>query len=98
MTRQTTVRSALGPVEVSYVDDVVSDAGKSLDALGHVSFVRRQIQIRNGMHATQEAHTLRHEWVHLVLWDSGAGNLFSEQKTEVICDAIATALVGVPIP
>lgn len=95
--RQMSVHSVLGPVAVIYVDEVLSDQGKPLEALGHISFERRLIQIKNGLHPTQEAHTLRHEWVHLVLWDSGASNLLSERKTEVLCDALATALIAVPI-
>ena len=97
--RQPTLQSVLGPVEVAYVDEIVADGGKVLaDTLGHVSFLRRRIQIKNGLHPTQEAHTLRHEWVHLVLFDSGAYNLFTERNTEVLCDALATALIAVPLP
>ena len=96
--RVTTVPTALGPAEVRYVDDVTSESGKVLDALGYVHYGTRTIQIKNGLHPTQEAHTLRHEWMHLVLWDSGAINHLSRKRQELVCDVVATALLGWPLP
>lgn len=92
------VQTALGPVPVVYVDAITSDEGKVLDALGYVSFTKRRVQIRNGQDPRTEAHTLLHEWAHLILWDSGANNFLSCKKTEVMCDVIATALLSLPIP
>ena len=97
--RPDTVFTALGPVEVVYVAEILSDAGEPItDALGHVSFMRRRIQILDGLHPDAEAHALRHEWVHLVLFDSGADNFLTERRTELLCDTFATALLRSPPP
>ena len=97
--RQGTLHSVLGPIEVVYVDVIRDDAGAVVeDALGYFSGGRRLIQILNGQHPAQEAHTLRHEWIHVALWDSGATNLLSDVTTEVLCDVLATALITVPLP
>jgi hypothetical protein len=96
--RPATVPTALGPAEVRYVDEVRSESGKVLDALGYVHYGTRTIQIKTGLHPAQEAHTLRHEWMHLVLWDSGAINHLSRKRQELVCDVVATALLGWPLP
>ena len=96
--RPTSLPSTLGPVEVRYVDKIINDNGKVENAMGFVSFKDRVIQILNNMNQIAESHTLRHEWVHLVLWDSGADNLLTEKQAEVICDALATALISTPFP
>lgn len=78
-----------------YVDKIRNNAGKKLklDVLGLFSGTHRRIQVKTGLHPTQERHTLFHEWVHLVLWDSGLSNIFSAEQQEAICDALASALV-----
>jgi Zn-dependent peptidase ImmA (M78 family) len=96
--RPTSVPTALGPAEVVYVDQIKSESGKVLNALGYVHYNTRRIQILNGLHPSQEAHTLRHEWMHLVLWDAGAVNALSRKKQELVCDVVATALLMWPVP
>jgi hypothetical protein len=76
---------------------VKSDAGKVLSALGHTSFRNRRIQILDGLPPETEAHTLRHEWVHVMLWDFGA-TFISGKREEMVCDVIATALLAYPVP
>lgn len=97
MKRITRLTTALGPVHVVYVDEVVNDDGKKINALGHCSFQTRRIQIKTGLHPQQEAHTLRHEWAHLVIWDAGISHFLNHKRTEAVCDAFATALLGVSL-
>ena len=97
--RNESVRTALGAVAVAYVPEVKSDGGRVLtDCLGHASFEQRKIQVKTGMHATSEAHTLRHEWAHFVCFDAGLSNILTNKQVEMICDAFARALYDVSLP
>jgi len=86
-----TVYSALGPVPVTIVADLVDGDGEALMGLWLPE--SRTIQLRAGMNPIATFATLLHERVHQILWDSGAKPL-DEDEEERICDAISTALVA----
>jgi hypothetical protein len=93
--RPSTIKSALGPVAVRYVDEIRDSKGKKVDGvIGYFMGDMREIQVKNGLHPTQEAHTLQHEFIHLALWDSGVSQSLTKEQEEAVCDAVATALVA----
>ena len=83
-----TLWSALGPVEVR-----VQSAGLDKD-FGEWDAEQRVIQVRPGVHPSTARHTTGHEWVHSILWDAGLTAHFPPNLEELVCDAIATALVA----
>ena len=88
------VGSALGPLSVTYVEEIRGAEGKVIeDTLGLFNGAQRAIQVLSGQHPDQEAHTLLHEWVHGVLWDTGLSNLLTNDQIEAVCDAMSTALM-----
>lgn len=54
----------------------------------------RVVKVRPGLNAQTHKHTMMHEWVHLILWDAGLTSHFPPNLEELVCDALATALVA----
>jgi hypothetical protein len=52
------------------------------------------VKIKPGMNPQTTKHTAMHEWVHLILWDAGLTSHFPPNLEELVCDALATALVA----
>lgn len=87
------VSSPLGPIPVELVKSFKDD-GKEMTYLGEFDQIARRIRILKSLDRTQAHHTLRHEWVHAVLFDSGLTNILTHELEEQLCDVIATALVA----
>jgi hypothetical protein len=80
--------SALGPVEVR-------ETAEGLEGdFGEWDAEQRVVKIKPGMHPKTAEHTTMHEWVHLILWDAGLTAHFPPNLEELVCDALATALVA----
>lgn len=88
------VHSALGPIPVELVKELFDEKGEPCSDLGEIDYHSRRIRIVKKLDRVQAHHTLRHEWVHGVLFDSGLHNILPEALEEQICDVIATALVA----
>ena len=82
-----TVEGPNGSVDVRLVDAV--DTGPK--DLGCWDFETRIIQIRRGMSGKSQWSTYYHEWMHMMLTDSGQANLFTHKQQEALCDAVAVA-------
>lgn len=62
--------------------------------LGEFDMETRGIKVKPTLEDSQKRHTVAHEWVHSIFWDSGLHNALSRELEEQLCDAIATALVA----
>lgn len=91
------IRTLLGPVSVSLVEDL-HDGDRSL--LGLAQMDVRTIQIAAELPDEKARATLWHEIVHFLLHDTGVENMLSEDGLEVMCSTIGTqlAVLGVPFP
>lgn len=76
------IDSLLGPVEVHIVENL--DNGK---CLGRFLTNVRLIELEKQQTHKQMWQTLYHEWVHVVLWDSGCQLKLKDE--EYVCDVIA---------
>lgn len=55
---------------------------------------QRVVKVKPGMHPKTTAHTEAHEWGHSIFWDAGLTSHFPPGLEELVCDALATALVA----
>lgn len=90
----TRVFSVLGWVPVVRQDVLPKDDGTPSDDLGWWDSHQRTIRLRKDLVPVVAQHTLLHEKVHMWLWDSGATAALTKEAEELICDAIATALLA----
>ena len=89
------VHTVLGAITVERVDMIRNPDGSPCpDDLGEFSYHTRAIRVLDSLHPTQAYHTMRHEWAHAVLFDSGIYNVLSKRLTEQLCDILATALTA----
>lgn len=84
------VSSPTGPIPVEYVAELKTSDGETV--MGFWDPFRRCIQIRSGLPKATAWLTLRHEWIHAVLWHAGAA--VPDEIEERVCDVIATAMVA----
>lgn len=91
-----TVHSALGPIPVKLVKVLKDSNGNDSADMGEINYHAREIRVVKGLDRTQAHHTLRHEWLHAVLLDSGLTNVLAkiDGLEEQLCDVIATAIVA----
>lgn len=85
------VWSALGPVRVEVVKKLKTKKKKKA-LMGLWNPVARTIYIREGMHPKAMLATLAHEWVHVILWDSGVS--LSKKGEEAVCDALSVGIIA----
>lgn len=84
-----TIPSVLGPVEVI----VSPDADKHLDKRGWIgcwSGQERTILIHRDQCDASKLVTLGHEMFHMVVADSGHGQMLNKKLEESLCDAFGT--------
>lgn len=89
--------SPLGPVPVHLVERIrplSEEAPKDIDDFGNFDPKRRVIEVLDSLTPWQKWQTLRHEWCHMVLFDAGLHNLYNDERQEVLCDVIGTALAA----
>ena len=89
----TTVRSIMGPVGVSMIEEVGDD-----NNCGDWSHEKREIRIRESLPDAVIWHTLYHEKMHMILEDSGVAQMLTKKLEEAICDAYATYSVATRTP
>src|SRR5689334_23558 len=63
------VHNILGPIPIQYVRDLRTNSDEK--ALGMWCPEERVIQIRDGIAPEVAWLTIKHEWVHAVLWHAG---------------------------
>ena len=91
------VWSPLGPVRVRAVKRIRSLAKgvpADVDDFGTYDPKRRIIHVLASLEPWAQWQTLRHEWVHMVIFDAGFHNAFTAEQIEGLCDVIGTALVA----
>jgi len=86
----TSVHNAIGPIPVEYVGDLRTSGDEK--AMGLWLPEERRIQIRTGLPSVLTWLTIKHEWIHAVLWHAGVK--LPEETEERICDTLAAALVA----
>jgi hypothetical protein len=88
------VPSPLGPVPIVWADSLKDPDGNVL--LGGFSGTRRAIYLRNDLKRNPRVAyaVFRHEVCHLVLEDSGLGNILPIEHQQAVCDAIAAYAVA----
>src|SRR6185312_16459106 len=86
------VETVLGPVAVDRVpiSELADDKGGNY---GDFSWAERRIRVAEELTGWVAVQVYRHEWVHLVLADAGLDGSMSDDVQEIVCDAIANALV-----
>lgn len=91
-----TVHSVLGAIPVKRVKSLPAEDGSPSNDLGEFSYHDRTIRLVRGMDRTQAHHTLRHEWAHAILFDSGLHTVLEKYDglEELLCDVFATAIVA----
>lgn len=82
--------SPLGPVPIRLVRRI----DRKGRAFGRFNGKTRRIEILRRLPPWVQWQTLRHEWLHMVLFDAGLHNAFSGEQMEVLCDALGTALAA----
>jgi hypothetical protein len=85
-----TVHSQLGPVRIEWCDELKAFDGDN--ALGLWCPEERCIRLKRGLHPITAWATLKHEWIHVVVWDAGVG--LTSEVEERVADAISAALVA----
>jgi hypothetical protein len=93
----TKVWSPLGPVPVLIVDHIApmsKEAPEDVDDFGGFDPKRRVIEVLRSLDPWQQWQSFRHEWCHMVLFDAGMHNLYNDERQEVLCDVIGTALAA----
>ena len=86
------VDTVLGPAAVDRVPamELVDEKGGNY---GDFSWSDRRIRVAKELSEWVAVQVYRHEWVHLVLADAGLDGSMSDDVQEIVCDAIANALV-----
>jgi len=86
------VETVLGPVAVDRVPamELADEKGNNY---GDFSWSDRRIRVAKELSEWVAVQVYRHEWVHLVLADAGLDGSMSDDVQEIVCDAIANALV-----
>ncbi len=79
------IPSLLGPVKVLLSDQIDGE-----DNCGEFHHDMRTIKIKNTLPDSVIWHTLYHEQMHLILNDSGVGQMLTKKQEEAVCDAYAT--------
>lgn len=87
------VRCMGGDVPVAQVGrkKIQEWADKGEELFGYYHEKDRYICILKSMPAEQRWRVFYHEWVHVVLEDSGLANGLAPELEEALCDAIASA-------
>jgi len=78
------IPSLLGPVTVRLQEQVGDEA------CGEFHHDTRTIKIKSTLPESVVWHTLYHEQMHLILNDSGVGQILTKKQEEAVCDAYAT--------
>jgi hypothetical protein len=73
---------------------MAKDAPEDIDDFGGFDPKRRVIEILRDLDPWQQWQALRHEWCHMILFDAGMHNLYNDERQEVLCDVIGTALAA----
>jgi hypothetical protein len=88
-----TMYSPLGPIPVVPVGEIPSEP--EVMVMGRYNYGNRTIEISSSVRNREGRLMVAfHEWVHVVLMDSGVSQFLSPQAEEAVCDAIGTALAG----
>lgn len=83
------------PVQiVKHIKPMSEDAPKDIDDFGAFDPKRRVIEVLEDLDSWQRWQAFRHEWTHMVLYDAGLHNLYNDERQEILCDAIGTALAA----
>jgi hypothetical protein len=89
--------SPLGPVPVELVEHLhplSKDAPPDVDDFGAFDPKRRVIQVLADLEPWAQWQALRHEWVHMVIYDAGLHNAYGGDQIEAFCDVIGTAMAA----
>jgi hypothetical protein len=89
--------SPLGPVPVRIVErlrPMSKDAPDDVDDFGGFEPKTRVIEVLKDLEPWAQWQALRHEWVHMVIYDAGVHNAFTGDQIECLCDLIGTALAA----
>lgn len=89
-----TLYSQLGPIKVSVVNKVVNRGNCDQITMGQCDPIKRTIRVLRSLHPWARHQAMWHEWMHMVIFDCGLHNAFSESVIETICDMVATALTA----
>ncbi len=87
------VDTVLGPVPVILVERF-EGAKKNERLFGRYVPIQRIIEINAAAPRNVQWQTLWHEWIHVVFWDAGLHNAFSQEQQECVADVIGTARVA----
>lgn len=82
---------AIGPVKVERVAKI--PGVKTDNAYGEYSWSAQRIRVLRELKGWAAVQVYRHEWTHMVLGEAGLEGSISDELEEVICDAVANALV-----
>lgn len=89
----TEVHSALGPVEVIWVDSLKSGDGRFIFG-GYHPWMRHIYLSKFIQNEVVAWHTLLHERCHVWMWDSGLAVLIDPKLADTVCDLSATEQVA----
>jgi hypothetical protein len=92
-----TLWSPLGPIRVrtlKRIKPLSKEVPRDIDDFGQYDPKKRTIRILRDLDPWVQWQTLRHEWVHAVIFDQGFHQAFTEEQIEAVCDLIGTALVS----
>ena len=93
----TSLWSPLGPVKVVIVEHLrplSKDAPDDIDDFGSFEPKTRTIEILKDLDPWAQWQALRHEWMHMVIFDAGYHNTLSPELQEGLCDLVGTAMAA----
>jgi len=91
------VWSQLGPVKVRVVKELTPTSPDMMIEDGDFALYnphKRVIQILRSVEPWARWHSVYHEQMHIVVYDSGLHHVIDEAHVELLCESYATARVG----